>query len=237
MDLLAGEKWIPSFLFRFKASIWGLRARAWFLVHRQILRGSRADCTRSETTKRQPDTARKGLASLVRRLIRRQQDANIDAVFSVWVALLLLQPHDVLSSDDWSMLLGECRFPGDAGVAMQLFARITNPRLVLKEHWAFLQKDAAHQPKVDFELNLLHETDHYLPDDLAFTKTIGRHLEACASSIAPQIFANLASGDSLMRACRSIHEGFDPFRLHRQSIEKHNGRVLTTNPLPDRCSS
>jgi hypothetical protein len=109
---------------------------------------------------------------------------------------------------------------------MQLFARITNPRLVLKEHWAFLQKDAAHQPKVDFELNLLHEADHYLPD--AFTKTIGRHLEACASSIAPQIFANLAAGDNLMRACRSIHEGFDPFRLHRQSIEKHNGRVLTT---------
>jgi hypothetical protein len=33
------------------------------------------------------------------RLIRRQHDANIDAVFSVWVALLLLQPHDVLSSD------------------------------------------------------------------------------------------------------------------------------------------
>jgi hypothetical protein len=159
------------------------------------------------------------------RLIRRQHDANIDAVFSVWVTLLLLQPYGVLSRDDWSMLLAECRFPEEVAAAMQLFVRITTPRLALKEHWSFLHKDATDQPKVDFELNLLHEIDHHLAD--AFTKTIGRHMDACALSIAPRIFANLAAADSLMRLCRSSHEGVDPFRLHRQSIEKHGGRLIT----------
>ena len=160
------------------------------------------------------------------RLIRRQHDANIDAVFSVWVTLLLLQPYDVLSSDDWSMLLGECHFPEDAAAAMQLFARITTPRLTLKERWALLQKDAADQPKVDFELNLLHDVDHYMSD--AWTKTIGRHMDVCALSIALPIFANLAAADNLMRLCRSSREGLDPFGFHRQSIEKHDGRALTT---------
>jgi hypothetical protein len=160
------------------------------------------------------------------RLIRRQHDANIDAVFSVWVALLLLQPHDVLSSDDWSMLLAECRFPEDAAATIQLFARITTPRLTLKEHWAFLKKDAVDQPKVDFELNLLHDVDHYLSE--AWTKAIGQNIGACAQSLAPQIFANLAAADNLMRLCRLSREGLDPFRLYRQSIEKHDGRALTT---------
>jgi hypothetical protein len=160
------------------------------------------------------------------RLIRRQHDANIDAVFSVWVALLLVQPHDVLSSDDWSMLLAECRFPEDAAAATQLFARITTPRLTLKEHWTFLQKDAADQPKVDFELNLLHEVDHYLSD--AYTKTIGRHMDVCVPSITPPIFANLVAADNLMRLCRSSRKGLDPFRVHRQSIEKYDGRALIT---------
>jgi hypothetical protein len=89
-----------------------------------------------------------------------------------------------------------------------------------------LQTDAADQPKVDFELNLLHEIDHYLPD--AFAKTIGHHMDACAPSIAPPIFANLAAADNLMRLCRSSREWVDPFGLHRQSIEKHDGRALTT---------
>ena len=160
------------------------------------------------------------------RLIRRQHDANIDAVFSVWVTLLLLQPYDVLSSDDWSMLLAECHFPEDAAAAIQLFGRITTPRLTLKEHWTVLQKDAADQPKVDFELNLLHDIDHYLSD--AWTKTIGRHLDGCAPSIAPQIFANLAAVDNLMRLCQSGGEGVDPFTLHRQSLEKREGRALVT---------
>jgi len=163
---------------------------------------------------------------LWQRLIRRQHDANIDTVFSVWVALLLLQPYDVLSSDDWSMLLAECHFPEDAAAAMQLFVRVTTPRLTLKEHWAFLQKDAADQPKVDFELNLLHDADHYLSD--AWTKTIGRHLDSCGPSIAPQIFANLAAADNLLRLCSSGRERIDPFWLHRQSIEKRGGRALIT---------
>jgi hypothetical protein len=163
---------------------------------------------------------------LWQRLIRRQHDANIDTVFSGWVALLLMQPYDVLSSDDWSMLLAECHFPEDSAVAMQLFVRVTAPRLTLKEHWAFLQKDAADQPKVDFELNLLHDADHYLSD--AWTKTIGRHLDSCGPSIAPQIFANLVAADNLMRLCNSGREGIDPFWLHRQSIEKRGGRALIT---------
>ena len=160
------------------------------------------------------------------RLIRRQHDADIDAVFPVWVTLLLLQPYDVLSSDDWSMLLGECHFPEDAAAAMQLFANITTPRLTLKEHWVFLQKDAADQPKVDFELNLLHDLDHYLSD--AWTNTIGRHMDVCAPSIALSIFANLAAADNLMRLCGSSREKLDPFGFHRQSIEKHDGRALIT---------
>jgi hypothetical protein len=124
------------------------------------------------------------------------------------------------------MLLSECRFPEDAAAAIQLFARITRPRLTLKEHWGFLQKEAADQPKVDFELNLLHEVDHYLFD--AWTKTIRRHMDACAPSITAPIFGNLAAADNLMRLCRSSREGLDPFRLHRQSIEKHDGRALIT---------
>ena len=125
------------------------------------------------------------------------------------------------------MLLAECRFPEDAAAAMQLFVRVTTPRLTLKEHWAFLRKDAADQPKVDFELNLLHDVDHYLSD--AWTKTIGRHLDACAPLIAAQIFANLAAADNLMRLCDSSSEkGVDPFTLHRQSIDKRGGRALIT---------
>jgi hypothetical protein len=160
------------------------------------------------------------------RLIRRQHDANIDAVFSLWATLLLLQPQDVLSSDDWSMLLAECHLPEEAAVAIQLFTTITTPRLTLKEHWAFLQNDAADQPKVDFELNLLHDIDHYLSE--AWIKTIARHMGTCAAPIAPPVFANLAAADNLMRLCDSSREGLDPFRVYRQSIEGRDGRALTT---------
>jgi hypothetical protein len=160
------------------------------------------------------------------RLIRRHNDANIDSVFSLWVMLLLLQPYDVLSSDDWSMLLAECRLLENAAAAIQLFTRITTPRLALKEHWSFLRKDTADQPKVDFELDLLHEIDHYLAD--AFAETIGRQMDVCATPIAPPIFANLVAADNLMRLCDECREGSDPFRVHRQSIEKKDGRVLTT---------
>jgi hypothetical protein len=160
------------------------------------------------------------------RLIRRRHDENVNTVFSVWLTLLLMQPHDVLSSNDWSMLLAECRFPDDAAAAMQLFGTITTPRLKLKEHWAFLQKGAADDQKVDFELNLLSEFDHYLSD--AWVKTFETHLAACAVSLTPSIFANLVAADNLMRLCAAPRAGVDPFRLHRQSIEKRDVRPLTT---------
>jgi hypothetical protein len=72
------------------------------------------------------------------RLIRREREASIDAVFALWISLLLLQPYDILSSGDWSMLLDECHLPEELAAATQLFARITTPRLTMKEHWAFL---------------------------------------------------------------------------------------------------
>jgi hypothetical protein len=160
------------------------------------------------------------------RLIRRKHEANVDAVFSLWVSLLLLQPHPVLSGDDWSMLLGECHFPENGAAAVQIFAHITAPRLILKEHWAFLTEEVADRPKVDFELNLLHDMDHHLAD--TWPETLGQNMDACAHLLAPIVFGNLAAADNLMRLCGSEWDRRDPFGVHRQSIEEKMGRSLTT---------
>ncbi|HYI97408.1 MAG TPA: SIR2 family protein, partial [Bryobacteraceae bacterium] len=159
------------------------------------------------------------------RLIRRDHNANIDPVFSVWTALLLTQPQDVLSSDDWSMLLGKCRLPEDAAVATQLFVNITRPRLKLKEHWRFRREDADSQ-KVEFEVNLLDDNDHYLAN--AWANAIRPHLDTCAPRLALPVFANLAAADNLARVDGSKYQDTDPFWIHRQSIGGNVSRASST---------
>jgi hypothetical protein len=162
------------------------------------------------------------------RLIRRDREKDVDSVFSVWVTLLLTQPHELLGSDDWSMLLGECRFPEDAAVATQLFTNITRPRLTLKEHWSFLREEAADQHKVDFEVNLLNDADHYLSD--AWATAIRGDIRNYAPRLTLPVLANLVAADDLSRLCGSTREGIDPFWFHRQSIEgkDHPGALITT---------
>lgn len=125
------------------------------------------------------------------------------------------------------MLLGECRFPEDAAVAMQLFTNITRPRLTLKEHWHFLRDDDE-QHKVDFEINLLNEADHYL--SVAWTSAFGSELGSYAPQLTLPVLANLVAADNLIRLCGSAREGVDPLWFHRQSIagSDNPGALITT---------
>jgi Domain of unknown function (DUF4020)/SIR2-like domain len=150
------------------------------------------------------------------RLIRRDHDEDIDSVFRSWATLLLIQPHDILSNDDWSMLLQECKFPADAVLALHLFAVITRPRLRLMEHISFLREDSS-DIKVDFDLNLLRDTDHYLSD--AWRKTIEPHIANYGPILTLPVLANLAAANNMMQLVGATDQDADPFRFQRQAID------------------
>ncbi len=154
-----------------------------------------------------------------RRLSIRDRDTSVDTVFSRWVALLTSQPHDVLSNGDWASLLSHCRFADDRIASVILFDLITKPRVVLKERWGLLDELEEQKQKVDCDITLLRDQEHWVSE--AWERLLKPNLAAYACDLEPVVTANLAAAHGLMEIFGRARRDYDSFYFHRQSIEAH----------------
>lgn len=170
---------------------------------------------------------------VLRQLCMRDKDASVGDVLSRWVAVLLTQPHAVLRPDDWADLLTQCRFPEDKSASLLLFDHVTKPRVCLKESWRLWGETEDQSGKVDFDLNLLRDREHWVGE--AWEHLFRPNLAAYANSLEPIVTANLTAAHALRALEREAGEDSDPFHLHRQSIEAHeqDGHPKTIDVLVD----
>jgi hypothetical protein len=165
------------------------------------------------------------------RLLKRNSLA--ENIFSQWVTILIGQSHDILQSDEWEMLLAECRYPNDKAASLLLFDRITKPRVVLKKTLAFSENTVEYLEKVTFDLSLAISSGHWLTH--AWQQLFSPNLLNYAAELEAIIASNLVGAYNILEACGKASRNYDPFQFHRQSIEPHaqNGSSQVVDILID----
>ena len=157
---------------------------------------------------------------LWRRLATRDRKPIGGPIFRQSVAVLLSHPTDVLSHDNWAMLLKSCKFPEDKFAAMGLFSRITKPRTIVKKSWLSLMGSENDKQLVDFEIDIAgHGHAHSLAE--AWRESFRPNLADCAADLEPIIISNLTEASALSTLSRQFDRNRDPFYPHRQSIHPH----------------
>ena len=151
-----------------------------------------------------------------RRLFRDHK--SLGDRFSRWVVVLLTQPRQVLQYDQWCSLLCQCHFPEDKIGSLLLFDLVTKPSILLKEPWHIFDEDGRGE-KIEFDLNLSNEVG-YGSLSAAWSRLYSPNLSAYANELVPIVTANLAAAHGLLQICgRRGARDYDPFQIHRQSIE------------------
>ena len=150
-----------------------------------------------------------------RRLCIRDKEP-VGESFSKWVAVLLTQPRQVLSYESWCSLLSSCRLSDDKLASLLLFDFVTKPGILLTEPWHIFEGEQGSE-KVEFALNLSNEREHWLSE--AWEHLFLPNIAAYAVDLLPVVSANLGAAHNLLQVCGRARRDYDPFRIHRQSID------------------
>lgn len=164
---------------------------------------------------------------LWRRLAMRDRKSIDGTIFRQSVAVLLSHPADVLSHDNWALLLKRCKFPEDKFAALGLFSRITKPRTIVKKSWLSLMGSEDNKQLVNFEIDIA-DHGHVHSFDEAWREFFRPNLADCACDLEPIIISNLTEASTLSVLSRQFDRNRDPFYPHRQSIHPHEQDSLRT---------
>jgi hypothetical protein len=153
------------------------------------------------------------------RLAYRRKEPSVDAIFHTWVSILLSQPYNSLSRENWALLLANCQWPGDKECALLLFEFVTRPRVILKESWGFLAKLSGQESNelVDYEIDLNSETEHWLSE--SWKNFLKPHLSELIGSLEPIITTNIKSAHTLLLLNKKANDRYDALSVGRQEIQ------------------